>query len=139
MKLKKAIKRLQDMQKDRKKFAEDEQEINSIFMEDYEAIEAVLSELERLQEENEGLKIQRNAEPILLKNRMYFIDSEAYRDAIETMRDNYIPKQRIKDKIEYLEDYIEENSDEQRYWGNINPDVIYRQIEILEELLKEEK
>ena len=42
----------------------------------------------------------------------------------------------IKDKIEYLKDYIEENSDEQGYWGNINPDVIYGQIETLEEILK---
>ena len=48
-----------------------------------------------------------------------------------------IPIQKVKDKIEYLEDYIEENSDEQGYWGNINPDVIYGQIEILEEILKE--
>lgn len=47
-----------------------------------------------------------------------------------------IPIKKIKDKIEYLEDYIEENSDEQGYWGNINPDVIYGQIEILEEILK---
>ena len=49
---------------------------------------------------------------------------------------NVIPVQKIKDKIEYLKDYIEENSDEQGYWGNINPDVIYGQIEILEEILK---
>lgn len=47
-----------------------------------------------------------------------------------------ISKEKVKDKIEYLEDYIEENSDEQGYWGNINPDVIYGQIEILEEILK---
>ena len=43
--------------------------------------------------------------------------------------------QKVKDKIEYLEDYIEENSDEQGYWGNINSDIIYGKIEILEELL----
>ena len=48
-----------------------------------------------------------------------------------------ISKEKVKYKIEFLEDYIEENSDEQGYWGNINPDVIYGQIEILEEILKE--
>ena len=37
---------------------------------------------------------------------------------------------------EEVENYIAENSDEQGYWGNINPDVIYGQIEILEEILK---
>lgn len=135
MKLKKAIKRLQGMQKDRKKFAEDEQEMNSIFMEDYEAIEAVLSELERLQEENEGLKIQRNAEPILLKNRMYFIDSEAYRDAIETMRENYIPKQRIKDKIEELK----KDKDSKYYYMFLEERDIENTIEVLKEILKEDK
>lgn len=51
--------------------------------------------------------------------------------------DESISKEKVKDKIEHLEDYIAENSDEQGYWGNINPDVIYGQIEILEELLEE--
>lgn len=51
--------------------------------------------------------------------------------------DESISKEKVKDKIEFLEDYIAENSDEQGYWGNINPDVIYGQIEILEEILKE--
>lgn len=50
--------------------------------------------------------------------------------------DESISKEKVKYKIESLEDYIEENSDEQGYWGNINPDVIYGQIEILEEILK---
>ena len=36
-----------------------------------------------------------------------------------------------------LENYIQENSDEQGYWGNINSDIIYGKIEILEELLEE--
>lgn len=51
--------------------------------------------------------------------------------------DESISKEKVKDKIEFLEDYIAENSDEQGYWGNRNPDVIYGQIEILEEILKE--
>ena len=37
------------------------------------------------------------------------------------------------EKVKQLE---KENSDEQGYLGNINPDVIYGQIEILEEILK---
>lgn len=53
--------------------------------------------------------------------------------------DESISKEKVKDKIEFLEDYIAENSDEQGYFGNINPDVIYGQIEILEELLESEE
>lgn len=49
-----------------------------------------------------------------------------------------IPTQTVKDKIEELDDYIQENSDEQGYWGNINPDIILWQKDILQELLEEE-
>ena len=59
------------------------------------------------------------------------------KDLFENCSNYVISRQKIKDKIEYLEDYIEKNSDEQGYWGNINPDVIYEQIEILKEILKE--
>ena len=84
------------------------------------AIEHILSDYKRVLKENEELK----ADNYELNNRIT--------DLLEN-----IPIQKIKDKIEYLKDYIEENSDEQGYWGNINPDVIYGQIEILEEVLKE--
>lgn len=58
-----------------------------------------------------------------------------YRDLANSYQGNCISKEKVKDKIKYLKDYIEENSDEQGYWGNINSDIIYGKIEILEELL----
>ena len=83
-----------------------------------------LNLIEKLQKENEELEE--------INNELEAVKDEAIR------RYNFetIPIKKVKDKIEYLEDYIEENSDEQGYWGNINPDVIYGQIEILEEILK---
>ena len=80
--------------------------------------------IEKLQKENEELE-EINNELEAEKN-----------EAIRRYNFETIPIKKVKDKIEYLEDYIEENSDEQGYWGNINPDVIYGQIEILEEILK---
>lgn len=56
MKIEEAINQLRDLQEDRKSFMADEEEKDSVFVQDYEAIEAVLSELERLQKENEELK-----------------------------------------------------------------------------------
>lgn len=50
MKLEEAVMQLKDLQKDRKSFMSDKEEKDSIFMQDYEAIEIILSELERLQE-----------------------------------------------------------------------------------------
>lgn len=57
MEVEKAIKRLQNMQEDRKSFAEDEQEMNSIFMEDYEAIETVLNELQTIKQDRDEWKM----------------------------------------------------------------------------------
>lgn len=51
----------------------------------------------------------------------------------------FVPIQKIKDKIEELENYIQDNSDEQGYWGSINPDIIYKEIDVLQELLKNEE
>ena len=86
-----------------------------------------------LEKENEELKEENEYNKILLDmNNNFTIDKKT-----GNYKWNVIEIQKIKDKIEYLKDYIEENSDEQGYWGNINPDVIYGQIEILEEILKE--
>ena len=51
----------------------------------------------------------------------------------------FISVKKVKDEIEELENYIQENSDEQGYWGNINPDIIYKEIDVLQELLEEDK
>lgn len=87
-------------------------------------VRILLNLLEKLQKENEELE-EINNELEAEKN-----------EAIRRYNFETIPIKKVKDKIEYLEDYIEENSDEQGYWGNINPDVVYGQIEILEEILK---
>ena len=89
------------------------------------AIEHILSDYKRVLKENEELE-EINNELEAEKN-----------EAIRRYNFETIPIKKVKDKIEYLEDYIEENSDEQGYWGNINTDVIYGQIGILEEILKE--
>lgn len=92
-------------------------------------IEHILSDYKRVLKENEELKkliAHKNAYTKMLE-----------KDLFENCSNYVISRQKIKDKIEYLKDYIEENSDEQGYWGNRNPDVIYEQIEILEEILKE--
>ena len=109
------------------------------------AIEHILSDYKRTLKENEELRKELNEENkrcmmLAIEKQDYF---EKYRynlqqnESLTKEFSNVIPVQKIKDKIEYLKDYIEENSDEQGYWGNINPDVIYGQIEILEEILKE--
>ena len=88
-----------------------------------EAKDIVLNLIEKLQKENEELKNQEAT-------------ARRINELLVQRYSNSIPVQKIKDKIEYLKDYIEENSDEQGYWVNINPDVVYGQIEILEEILK---
>ena len=83
-------------------------------------LKQIYQENKELQKENEKL------------NKLHIQDNKH----LDFIMKHSVPVQKIKDKIEYLKDYIEENSDEQGYWGNINPDVIYGQIEILEEILR---
>ena len=90
-----------------------------------EAYKVILSDYKRTLKENEELE-EINNELEAEKN-----------EAIRRYNFETIPKQKVKDKIEELENYIQENSDEQGYWGNINPDVIYAQTTILEEILEE--
>ena len=92
--------------------------------------------IDKLQKENEELKDKNKTLEELLQGTLYEM-YKYYRDLANSYQANCISKEKVKDKIEYLEDYIEENSDEQGYWGNINTDVIYGQIGILEEILKE--
>lgn len=57
-----------------------------------------------LQKENDELKKQRNIEPILINNKMYFIDNEIYNELLEDIKSNYTSVQKVKDKIEKLND-----------------------------------
>ena len=50
---------------------------------------------------------------------------------------NYISKRKVKDKVRELERYIQENSDDEGHFGDINSSIIYAQTAILEEILKE--
>ena len=99
------------------------------------AIEHILSDYKRALKENEELKRKNKTLEELLQSNLYKL-YKYYKELACTYQWNCISKEKIKNKIEYLKDYIEENSDEQGYWGNINSDIIYGKIEILEEILK---
>lgn len=81
--------------------------------------ETILNLINKLQKENEELTISnkeidkecsrleakeksRNIEPVLINNKMYFIDKNLYEDLLNDIKSNYIPTQKIKDKIEEL-------------------------------------
>ena len=100
------------------------------------AIEHILSDYKRVLKENEELKRKNKTLEELLQGNLYEL-YKYYKELAGTYQGNCISKEKIKNKIEYLKDYIEENSDEQGYWGNINSDIIYGKIEILEESLEE--
>ena len=94
------------------------------------AIDTVLNLIEKLQKENEELKKQRNIEPILINNKMYFIDNEIYNELLEDIKSNYTSVQKVKDKIEEMQkeynkldkqvdEYInDENKDLAKYYEN---------------------
>lgn len=72
------------------------------------------------------------------KNKKIFIQYEKRVNELEReIAINSISKDKIREKIENLENYIQENSDEQGYWGSKHQEDIYAKIEILEELLGE--
>lgn len=93
-------------------------------------------DLKEVYQENEELKRKNKTLEELLQGNLYEL-YKYYKELAGTYQGNCISKEKIKNKIEYLKDYIEENSDEQGYWGNINSDIIYGKIEILEESLEE--
>ena len=108
----------------------------------------LVENIEKLQKENEELlevKVSASAHNRILElekenEELKEINNELEAEKNEAIRRyNFetIPKQKVKEKIEELENYIQENSDEQGYWGNINSDIIYGKIEILEESLEE--
>ena len=85
------------------------------------ALSNILSDYKRVLKENEELTISnkeidkecsrleakeksRNREPVLINNKMYFIDKNLYEDLLNDIKSNYIPTQKVKDKIEKLND-----------------------------------
>ena len=79
-----------------------------------------LNQIEKLQEENEQLK-----NVIAVANKIE-----------ERIKENYIPIQKIKDKIEELKKKVEELTDDKGYWGGND---LLDQIEVLQELLESEE
>ena len=54
----------------------------------------------------------------------------------EKFENNFIPKSRVKDKIEELKKKVEELTDEKGYWGGSD---LLEQIKVLQVLLEKEK
>lgn len=117
-------------------------------MQEIRANKTILNLIEKLQKENKELKeyiaIAPNLDEMTATKYIYIRQDgyiqgrvEEQQKAKQIINENYISKEKIEDKVRELECYIQENSDEQGYWGNRNPDVIYGQIEILQELLEE--
>lgn len=90
----------------------------------------LIEENKRLEKENESLVAQYEYQGAIMVNEYM---------PLETIKELFIPKSVIREKIEELENYIQENSDEQGYWGSKNPDEIYNKIDVLEELLGDEQ
>lgn len=84
----------------------------------------ILSDNKRVLKENEELKEQNRYEWI----RRHCLPQDL-------INKYYIPKQKIKDKIEELENDVQELSDEQGYWGS--NDLLIK-LSTLQELLEEE-
>ena len=84
-------------------------------------IEALQEKIDKLEEENEELKWQH-------KNKCKF-DNETFS---ETIKRDYVSKNKIRDKIKELE------VQEDWYIENKNLDELYGMIDILQELLEEE-
>lgn len=119
-----------------------EEEGKSVYMDievdDIEAIETVLADRERLEEENDRLK---NINKIINKEKL----DDKYEEALEkvmtkflnnNIEKDFIPKQVIKDKIEELEQAYEDSKDEYGESPYFYPDYT---INILQELLESEE
>lgn len=102
---------------------------------------------EQLEKENKELKRKYNAQPVMLNNSMYFIDSEVYENLLVDIRKNYIPKSVIRDKIEELENNREEFRNYEEISKDLNEKIFWHSqfremviaINALKEILGEEK
>ena len=97
------------------------------------AIEHILSEYKKVLKENE----------VLLKENKEFqkeIDQMKSLDIYKLVEDwetgQFIPVQKVKDKIEELKKKVEELTDDKGYWGGSD---LLEQIKVLQELLEKEQ
>lgn len=95
---------------------------------DLDCIETVLKELERLQEENSELKLKE-------RNRCLgkYGEIEVHNVINKTLQEDYIPKDKIREKIEELEKEYKEALEE----NSTKAFILKCQVEILKELLEE--
>lgn len=84
-------------------------------------VRRLLNLLEKLQKENE-----------LAKKQVEY--DKTYIFTPQTIKLNYIPIQKVKDKIEELKKKVEELTDDKGYWGGSD---LLEQIKVLQELLEE--
>lgn len=105
-----------------------------------QAISNLLLENKKLKEENKELKHitqnynayqQKSDNPnstIIIADEKWFINGY--------FKENFIPKSKVKDKIEELKKKVEELTDEKGYWGGSD---LLEQIKVLQELLEKRK
>lgn len=84
------------------------------------AITNVLSSLKQLEEENKNMREE------------YLVNNPGM---VKYLKDNYIFKSKVEEKIEELKGTEELLSDEQGYWGGSD---LLAKIDVLEDLLREE-
>lgn len=108
------------------------------------AIEHILSDYKRVLKENEELKEKKkNIEPVLIGNKMYFIDKGLYEDLLNDIKNNYIPIQKLKEKIEELDieistcEYADDDSEEYKQEIEKNKAELLIARKVLQQLLEE--
>ena len=104
-----------------------------------EALENLIAGYKQLEEENKELKHitqnynayqQKSDNPnstIIIADEKWFINGY--------FKENFIPKSKVKEKIEELKKKVEELTDDKGYWGGSD---LLEQIKVLQELLREE-
>lgn len=95
-----------------------------------QAIEHILSDYKRALKENEELK------KFIIEGITIESNSPYKNYQLDFLRKNFIPIQKIKDKIEELKKKVEELTDDKGYWGGSD---LLEQIKVLQELLESEE
>lgn len=104
----------------------------------------LLVENQKLKQENEELREKKkNIEPVLIGNKMYFIDESLYEDLLNDIKNNYIPVQKVKEKIEELDieisicEYADDDSEEYKQEVEKNKAELLMARKVLQQLLEE--
>ena len=95
-----------------------------------QAIEHILSDYKRVLKENEELKRKNKTLEELLQGNLYEL-YKYYKELADTYQGNCIPVQKVKDKIEELEE------EKKYYYSQCKIEKLNDKIEVLQELLEE--